>query len=76
MTKSLNQCQIGEKVLVRALQMAGNKSKRLMDMGLFPGTEIEISRVAPMGDPVAIKLKGFQMSFRKKEAEEIIVELI
>lgn len=72
--KSLNQCNIGEKVLVHSLNMCGNRSKRLMDMGLLPGTLVEISRVAPFGDPVAIKLLGFQMSIRKKEAEKILVE--
>lgn len=76
MTKNLNQCHIGEKVRVHSLTMKGTKSKRLMDMGLLPGTIIEISRVAPFGDPVAIKLRGFQMSFRRKEAENIFVELI
>lgn len=74
--KRLHQCQIGEKVRVHSLQMNGHKSKRLMDMGLLPGTILEVSRIAPFGDPVAIKLRGSQMSFRKKEAEEIIVELL
>lgn len=70
----LNQCDVGEKVRVRSLTMKGNKSRRLMDMGLLPGTIIEISRVAPFGDPVAIKLRGFEMSFRRQEAKGIIVE--
>lgn len=74
--KRLHQCQIGERVRVHSLQMNGHKSKRLMDMGLLPGTILEVSRIAPFGDPVAIKLRGSQMSFRKKEAEEIIVELL
>lgn len=76
MTKKLNQCHIGQKVRVHSFTMKGNKSKRLMDMGLLPGTILEISRIAPFGDPLAVKLRGFQMSFRRKEAEEIIVELI
>lgn len=76
MTKNLDQCQIGEKVRVQSLRMSEHKSKRLMDMGLLPGTVLEIARVAPFGDPVAIKLRGFQMSFRRKEAEDIIVEIV
>ena len=76
MTKNLNQCLIGEKVKVQSLNLKGGKSKRLMDMGLLPGTLIEVARIAPFGDPIVIKLRGFQMSFRKKEAEEILVELI
>jgi len=74
--KRLDQCGVGERVRVQSLQMNGYKSKRLMDLGLLPGTILEISRVAPFGDPVAIKLRGSQMSFRKKEAEAIIVEHI
>lgn len=72
--RRLNQCDVGEKVRVQSLVMMGNKSRRLMDMGLLPGTIIEISRVAPFGDPVAIKLRGFEMSFRRQEANGIIVE--
>lgn len=72
--RRLNQCAVGEKVRVQSLSMRGNKSRRLMDMGLLPGTIVEISRVAPFGDPVAIKLRGFEMSFRRQEAKEIIVE--
>ncbi|GBF11253.1 ferrous iron transport protein A [Tepidibacillus sp. HK-1] len=45
-------------------------------MGLLPGTVLEVSRIAPFGDPMAIKVRGFQMSFRKKEAEEILVEFV
>ncbi len=74
--KRLNQCRVGEKVRVESLQMSGYKSKRLMDMGVLPGTILEISRVAPFGDPLAIKVRGSQMSFRKKEAGDIIVEII
>jgi len=74
--KHLSECRIGEKVRVQSLDLVAHKSKRLMDMGLLPGTVLEIARVAPFGDPVAIKLRGFQMSFRKKEAEGIIVEHI
>lgn len=76
MTKKLTECQKGQLVRVQALQMNNYKSKRLMDMGLLPGTVLEISRFAPFGDPIAIKVRGFQMSFRKREAEEIIVKLI
>ncbi|OEF99421.1 FeoA family protein [Vulcanibacillus modesticaldus] len=73
---TLSQCHIGDKVRVKSLRMSENKSKRLMDMGLIPGTTLEILRVAPFGDPVAIKLRGFQISFRKSEAKNIIVEAI
>ena len=74
MTKKLSSCEIGEKVKVFSYQMNEHKAKRLMDMGLIPGTIIEITRLAPFGDPVAVKVKGFQMSFRRLEAEGLIVK--
>lgn len=74
MTKKLSNCNVGERVQVYSFQMNEHKSKRLMDMGLLPGTFIEITRLAPFGDPVAIKVKGFQMSFRKQEADQILVK--
>lgn len=74
MTKKLSSCNVGEKVRVYSFLMNEHKSKRLMDMGLIPGTIVEITRIAPFGDPVAIKVKGFQMSFRKQEAEEVLVK--
>ena len=45
-----------------------------MDMGIIPGTELEIQKVAPLGDPVEIKCKGYNLSLRWKEAEIILVE--
>ncbi|KXG44310.1 ferrous iron transport protein A [Tepidibacillus infernus] len=76
MKLNLAQCRVGEKVRVKSLHMNENKQRRLMDMGLLPGTVLEVSRIAPFGDPMAIKVRGFQMSFRKKEAEEILVEFV
>ncbi|WP_339060340.1 FeoA family protein [Tepidibacillus marianensis] len=76
MKVTLAQCRVGEKVRVKSLKMNEHKQKRLMDMGLLPGTTLEISRIAPFGDPLAVKLRGFQMSFRKQEAADIIVEFV
>ncbi|MFV9511275.1 MULTISPECIES: FeoA family protein [Tepidibacillus] len=76
MKVTLAQCRVGEKVRVKSLRMSERKQKRLMDMGLLPGTTLEITRFAPFGDPLAVKLRGFQMSFRKQEAEGIIVEFV
>jgi len=76
MKVTLAQCRVGEKVRVKSLKMDERKQKRLMDMGLLPGTTLEISRIAPFGDPLAVKLRGFQMSFRKQEAADIIVEFV
>lgn len=74
MTKKLNQCKIGDVVKVKSLNMSKKNSNRLMDMGLMPGTCLEISRLAPFRGPLAVKLRGFEISFRLKEAENIVVE--
>ncbi len=49
--------------------------RRLMDMGVVAGTEVQVERVAPLGDPIEIKIKGFHLSLRKDEAEDISVEV-
>lgn len=63
---------------VKVLKVTGKKSsrKRILDMGLTPGTRVEVIRRAPLGDPVEFKLKGYNLSLRKKEAENILVELV
>ena len=48
--------------------------RRLMDMGITPGVEIEIVKVAPLGDPIEINLRGYELSLRKSEAEQIKIE--
>jgi len=51
-------------------------NKRVMDMGMLPGVIVSVVRVAPLGDPIDIKLKGFHLSLRKREAGNICVEII
>ncbi|MGD9677715.1 MAG: ferrous iron transport protein A [Vulcanibacillus sp.] len=76
MTKKLNQCQNGDRVVVKSLSMNDEKSKRLMDMGLLPGTFLEVIKISPFGSLLIIKLRGFKLSFRIMEAENILVEII
>ena len=56
----------------------GNKSgtvkRRLVDMGLTPGTEVKITKIAPLGDPIEVTLRGYELSLRKADAEMIEVE--
>jgi len=54
----------------------GKIKRRLMDMGIMPGTEMEVQKVAPLGDPVEIKFKGYNLSLRQEEADMIDVEII
>ncbi len=62
----------------RIVKMLGRSgiNRRIADMGVVPGTIVEVERVAPLGDPIDIKLKGYHLSLRKEEASKIIVELI
>ncbi len=53
---------------------SGAVRRRIMDMGVIPGTEVEVAKVAPLGDPVDIVLKGYHLSLRKGEAKDILVE--
>ena len=61
-------------VIVR-LGAKGPLKRRLLDMGVVRGESIEVVRVAPLGDPVEFLLKGYRLSLRKKEAEQILVEV-
>ena len=70
---TLNDLRPGEKAKVMRVAGRGTIHRRLMDMGLVPGEEIEVERVAPLGDPVEIKLKGYHLSIRRAEAEQIHV---
>jgi len=65
----------GSRVIVQKLTGKGNIKRRLMDMGIIPGTEILVQKVAPLGDPVEIKFKGYNLSLRWNEAETILVEI-
>jgi len=72
---TLGQLQVGERARVTGYGEAGGAYRRkLLSMGLTPGVEIGISRVAPMGDPVEIKVRGCSLSLRKEEAASLNVE--
>lgn len=76
MTMKLKDLLPKQKARVTNLQGDPETTKRLMDMGLTPGSVIELERVAPLGDPVDIKVKGYHLSLRKDEAERIEVSLL
>jgi len=71
--KDLKQGQMARVAKIRA---RGDTNKRLVEMGVTPGAIIEVERLAPLGDPVEVKVKGYHLSLRKSEAEGIDVELI
>ena len=74
--KLLNELEKGEKGRIVKIGGKGSVHRRLLDMGLVSGSEVEMQRVAPLGDPIEIKVKGYNLSLRKEEAASIQVEVI
>ena len=72
--KTLRNTRCGETVTVTKLGGEGALKRRIMDMGITKGTPIYVRKVAPLGDPVEITVRGYELSLRKGDAENIIVE--
>jgi len=66
----------GEKGKITAIGAIGPLKRRLMDMGVLVGEEVKVVKVAPLGDPIEVTVKSYQLSLRKKEAEGIAVEVL
>ena len=71
----LSEIKVGNKVKVLKLHGEGALKRRIMDMGITKGTEIFIRKVAPLGDPMELTVRGYELSIRKSEAQNIEVEL-
>lgn len=65
----------GEKAKITAIGSIGPLRRRLMDMGVLVGVEVKVLKVAPMGDPIEVSIKSYNLSLRKNEAEGIAVEV-
>ena len=72
--RTLKDVATGETVVVKKLDGEGTYKRRIMDMGITKGSEIYVRKVAPLGDPVEITVRGYELSLRKGDAEIIIVE--
>ena len=72
--KTLKDVKVGETAVVVRLHGEGAVKRRIMDMGLTRGTEVHVRKVAPLGDPVEITVRGYELSLRKADAELIDVE--
>lgn len=72
--KTLKQVKVGETVKVVKLTGQGAVKRRIMDMGITKGVEIFIRKVAPLGDPVEVTVRGYELSLRKDDASMIEVE--
>lgn len=69
----LSALTIGKPAVVAEINLPASAKARLMEMGLLAGTQIELVRFAPLGDPIEIKVRGYNLSLRKHEAEQILV---
>ncbi|MDE5605625.1 MAG: ferrous iron transport protein A [Eubacterium sp.] len=74
--KTLKEAKVGETFKVVKLNGEGAVKRRIMDMGITRGVEVHIRKVAPLGDPVEITVRGYELSLRKADAEMIEVENI
>ncbi|MCI5960569.1 MAG: ferrous iron transport protein A [Ruminococcus sp.] len=72
--KNLKETKIGETVKVVKLHGEGAVKRRIMDMGITKGVEVYIRKVAPLGDPIEVTVRGYELSLRKADAEMIEVE--
>ena len=72
--KTLRQAKVGETLKVVKLHGEGAVKRRIMDMGITKGVELTVRKVAPLGDPVEINVRGYELSIRKADAEMVEVE--
>ena len=69
--KTLRDVKVGQSAVVTKLNGEGATKRRIMDMGITKGTEIYIRKVAPLGDPVEVTVRGYELSLRKADAEMV-----
>ena len=72
--KTLKEVAVGQTVTVKKLSGAGPVKRRIMDMGITNGVEVYVRKVAPLGDPVEVTVRGYELSLRRADAEMIEVE--
>ncbi len=72
--KTLKDAKVGDTVTVARINGAGALKRRIMDMGVTKGTEIYIRKVAPLGDPLEVTIRGYELSIRRADAE--MIELV
>lgn len=72
--KTLRQAKIGDTVKVVKIHGEGAVKRRIMDMGITKGTQLFIRKVAPLGDPIEVSVRGYELSIRKADADTIEIE--
>ena len=75
MLKKLDQIQKGETGLVKSVEGDGKVRRRLFDMGVTPGARVVLRKKAPMGDPIEVTIRGYELSLRKAEAALVNIEV-
>lgn len=70
---TLNDIKVGSSAIVTQIKSTGALKRRLIDMGITPGVTITVKKVAPLGDPIEINLRGYELSIRRTEAINILV---
>lgn len=74
MEVKLKELQAAESGIVKSIGVSGPVRRRLMDMGITPGAKVVMRKVAPLGDPIEINVRGYELTLRKSEADQITVE--
>ncbi|CVH78451.1 ferrous iron transport protein A [Rubneribacter badeniensis] len=72
--RTLRDVRIGDTATVRRLKGEGALKRHIMDMGITKGTDVFVRKVAPLGDPIEVTVRGYELSLRKSEAESILVQ--
>lgn len=76
MTKTLDNFELGERGIVKSVSGEGKIKRRLFDMGITPGVEVYMRKRAPLGDPIEITLRGYELTLRKTEAALVTAEVV
>jgi len=72
--RTLKQVQLGETVVVKKINGEGATMRRIMDMGITKGCQVTIRKVAPLGDPIEVTVRGYELSLRKADADNILIQ--
>ncbi len=72
---TLKELKPGQQGKVTSVGTSGNMKRRIMDMGVTPGVTVKVIKVAPLGDPIEVNVRGYELSLRKDEAAQIMVEM-
>ena len=75
MLKKLDQFKIGETGLIKKAEGEGRLRRRLFDMGVTPGATVYLRKKAPLGDPIEVTIRGYELTLRKSEAQLVVLEV-